>query len=204
LLTNGALASNVFWACRSANLGTSTEFRGVILADQTITNAGSSIFEGRQLAFTADITFNGAAFAGVGVPGSFAPPTATSTVTPSSTMTATSTQTPGATASATQTQTPGLAVPSPVAKGNYIYPSPSTGSSARIVYTMESAGSVKIKIYNETGRLVDSIEEAKGPGLQGSDVNVGRFASGTYYYVLTQVYSGSSEVQSTRKFIVLH
>ena len=241
LLTNGALASNVFWACRSASLGTSTEFGGIILADQSITNAGSSLFEGRQLAFTGSATFNGAAFTGVGVPGSFSTPTPTFSPSPS----ATSTQTPGASTStstptSTRTQTPGVststqtatststptagpagtststptasasstvgpaAPPVPPMGGNYIFPSPSTGDTARIVYTMASAGSVKIKIYNETGRLVDSIEEDKPVGFQGSNVSVGSFASGTYYYVLKLVYADSTETQSSRKFAVLH
>jgi hypothetical protein len=223
ILSGTALASNVFWACRTAIIGTSTEFRGVILADQSITNAGGSLFEGRMLAFTGNATFNGAAFTGVGVPGSFGTPT--STPTPSPTFTATSTQTPVVSAtstatvsptrtatptvtpvvSATSTRTPTALMPTPVPGGNYIFPSPSTGNTARIVYVMKSAGSVKIRIYNETGRLVDSIDEDnKAVGLQGSDVSVGKFASGTYYYVLTQIYNGSTEVQGAHKFAVLH
>jgi hypothetical protein len=69
---------------------------------------------------------------------------------------------------------------------------------------MASGGSVRIRIYNDAGRLVDSIDEDKPVGFQGSQVSVGRFASGSYYYVLTQVYAGSTSVQSTRKFVVLH
>jgi hypothetical protein len=69
---------------------------------------------------------------------------------------------------------------------------------------MTSAGSVKIRIYNEAGRLVDSIDEDKPVGFQGSQVSVDRFAAGAYYYVLTQTYGGSSAVPVTRKFVVLH
>jgi hypothetical protein len=224
ILAGTALASNVFWACRSAIIGTSTEFRGIVLADQTITNAGGSLFEGRMLAFSAGVTFNGAAFTGVGVPGSFATPTSTSTPSATSTATPTGTATPSATPTSTQTSattgtstvtsttttTPTVTVtgtggaPAPVQGGSYIFPSPSTGDTARIVYTMKSAGSVKIKIYNEIGRLVDSLEEDKPVGWQGTQVSVGRFAPGTYYYVLTQIYSGSTEVQSAHKFAVVH
>jgi len=68
--------------------------------------------------------------------------------------------------------------------GSYIFPSPTEGDFATIVYTMSSAGTAKISIYNETGRLVDSIEEAKLAGWQGSSVSVGKFARGIYFYVL--------------------
>ena len=244
ILAGSANAGNVFWACRSASLGTSSAFRGIILANQSITNAGGSTFEGRQLAFTGSASFNGAAFTGVGIPGSFGAATATPTpigtftetpivtfsdtptptgtptatpivtfsntptdtpiqsptTTPTATPTATPTQTPVGTA--TSTVTPGPATP--VAGGDYIYPSPSIGDNARIVYTMASAGSIKIKIYNETGRLVDTITEDKPAGWQGSQVSVGHFASGTYFYVLTQTYPGGNETRSQRKFVVLH
>ena len=169
-LAGGARAANVFWACRSAILGTSTTVRGNILASQTITNAGNGIFEGRQLAFTAGITFNGVADPSMGLPA-------------------------GAVGVA-PTIHPG---------GSYIFPSPTRGSSAKIVYTMVHAGNVRIRIHNEAGALVDTIQEDKPAGFQASQVSVGKFAQGVYFYLLNMNYDdGSKESQPAHKFVVTH
>ncbi|RPI01937.1 MAG: DUF3494 domain-containing protein, partial [Calditrichaeota bacterium] len=60
ILINGANACNIFWAVgTSATLGTSSDFKGNILASETITdNTGASV-EGRLLAHTGAVTFNG-------------------------------------------------------------------------------------------------------------------------------------------------
>ncbi|MBE0543465.1 MAG: DUF3494 domain-containing protein, partial [Verrucomicrobia bacterium] len=66
ILAGGAQAKNVFWQVgTSAVLGTSSDFKGTILADQAITMNTSSTMEGRALAFSAGVTFNGS---GAGVP----------------------------------------------------------------------------------------------------------------------------------------
>jgi hypothetical protein len=59
LLIGGALASNIFWQVgTSATLGTSTVFKGTILADQSISvNSGASI-EGRLFARVAAVTIS--------------------------------------------------------------------------------------------------------------------------------------------------
>ena len=60
ILAGGAQAKNIFWQVgTSAVLGTSSVFNGTILASQAITMNASSIMNGRALAFTAGITFNG-------------------------------------------------------------------------------------------------------------------------------------------------
>ena len=60
ILAGGAQARNVFWQVgTSAVLGTSSVFKGTILADQAITMKTSSTIEGRALAFSAGVTFNG-------------------------------------------------------------------------------------------------------------------------------------------------
>jgi hypothetical protein len=165
-LAGGARAANVFWACRSGILGTNSSFRGTILAQQTITNAGNGIFEGRQLAFTSGITFNGVANPSMGMPA-------------------------------------GAGSGVPANSGSYIFPSPATGDSADIVYTMASAGEAQIHIYNETGRLVDSIVEQKGSGWQTSHVSVGKFAQGLYFYVIHMKYDdGGKDTQGPHKFVV--
>lgn len=170
VLANGASAANVFWACRTGILGTDATFYGNILADQSITNAGNGIFQGRQLAFTGNVTFNGLANPTLGLP-----------------------------------QAAGVTVPGAKQGGSYIYPSPVKGMNADIVYTMASAGSVMIVIYNEVGRRVDTIEENKAKGWQSSHVSVGKFASGLYFYMLSMRYDdGSKEAQERRKFLVRH
>jgi hypothetical protein len=169
-LAGGALAQNVFWVCRTGILGTDGSFRGTILAQQSVTNAGNDVFEGRQLAFTGSATFNGKANPSMSLPGRGAF---------------------------------GLQV-APT-NGSYIYPSPTHGNTATIVYTMVQSGSVRIRIYNESGRLVDTITDTKSSSLQTSPVSVGKFAPGVYFYLINMAYDdGSKETQAKRKFVVLH
>ena len=60
ILTGGAQAKNVFWQVgSSAFLGTSTSFKGTIMADQSITMPSTSTLEGRALARIAQVTFDG-------------------------------------------------------------------------------------------------------------------------------------------------
>lgn len=66
ILAGGAQAKNIFWQVgTSAVLGTFSNFKGTILADQAITINTSSTIEGRALAFTAGVVFNGS---GAGAP----------------------------------------------------------------------------------------------------------------------------------------
>lgn len=60
ILAGGARAENIFWQVgTSAVLGTSSSFKGTILADQSVTMETSSTIEGRALAFEAGVVFNG-------------------------------------------------------------------------------------------------------------------------------------------------
>ena len=60
ILAGGAQAKNIFWQVgTSATLGTFCNFKGTILADQAITMDTSSTMEGRALAFSAQVAFNG-------------------------------------------------------------------------------------------------------------------------------------------------
>ncbi|MEO6034131.1 MAG: ice-binding family protein, partial [Verrucomicrobiota bacterium] len=60
ILAGGAQAKNVFWQVgTSAVLGTFSVFKGTILADQSITINTSATIEGRALAFSGGVTFNG-------------------------------------------------------------------------------------------------------------------------------------------------
>lgn len=131
-------------------------------------------------------------------------PTSTPTASPVFSATPTPSVTPVLTATLVVTATPTPGLPVPASGKSYIYPSPSTGPTARIVYTMAGPGKVKIRIYNEVGDLVDTLQEDKPAGLQSSTVNLFAMAPGVYRYFLNLTYdSGSSETQSVKKFVVL-
>ena len=230
LLTNGAQAKNVFWAIgSSATLNTGSTFVGTILAYTAITvNTGCNI-TGRLLALNAAVTVDSSSINTSSV--SQAPcntvtatstPTpggsATSTGTPTAGGSATSTGTPtaGSTATRTSTPTPASSVtalathtagPAPAPWPNsYFFPSPAKGDAGAVAYDLRQAGVVTLRIYNQTGRLVDTIHDSKPAGWQASKVSVGKFASGVYYYILYLQYSadGTSETQAPRKFVVAH
>ena len=60
ILAGGAQARNIFWQVgTSAIIETFAKFKGTILADQAIVMKTSSTMEGRALAFTAGVTYNG-------------------------------------------------------------------------------------------------------------------------------------------------
>jgi hypothetical protein len=60
ILTGGAQARNIFWQVgSSATLGTSSVFAGTIMAYASITMNASSTMDGRALAQTGAVTFNG-------------------------------------------------------------------------------------------------------------------------------------------------
>ena len=60
ILAGGAQARNIFWQVgTSATLGTGTVFKGTIIASQAITMNSTSAMDGRALAFSAGVTFNG-------------------------------------------------------------------------------------------------------------------------------------------------
>ena len=60
ILAGGAQARNIFWQVgTSATIGTFAVFKGTIMADQAITMNTAAAMDGRALAFTAGVTFNG-------------------------------------------------------------------------------------------------------------------------------------------------
>jgi hypothetical protein len=60
ILAGGAQARNIFWQVgTSATIGTFAVFKGTILSDQAIVMKTTSTMDGRALAFTAGVTFNG-------------------------------------------------------------------------------------------------------------------------------------------------
>jgi hypothetical protein len=60
ILAGGAQARNIFWQVgSSAVIGTFAVFKGTIIADQAITINSTGAMDGRALAFSAGVTFNG-------------------------------------------------------------------------------------------------------------------------------------------------
>ena len=60
ILAGGAQARNIFWQVgTSAVIETFAVFKGTIIADQSITMKTTSAMDGRALAFSAGVTFNG-------------------------------------------------------------------------------------------------------------------------------------------------
>lgn len=60
ILAGGARPENIFWqVTTSVSIGTFAVFKGTIMADQGIVMNTSSTMDGRALAFTAGVTFNG-------------------------------------------------------------------------------------------------------------------------------------------------
>lgn len=59
VLAGGALPRNIFWQVgSSAVIGAGAEFKGTILADQSITMDLDSVLDGRALAFEASVTYD--------------------------------------------------------------------------------------------------------------------------------------------------
>jgi len=60
ILAGGAQARNIFWQVgTAATIGTFAVFKGTIMSDQAITMDTTSAMDGRALAFSAGVTFNG-------------------------------------------------------------------------------------------------------------------------------------------------
>jgi hypothetical protein len=103
----------------------------------------------------------------------------------------------------TSTPTPTTG-PTAVTGKAYLYPSPVRGGSATLLYVMAGPGKAHIRIYNEVGDLVDSLQEDKGIGQQSTVINFKSMAPGVYHYFLNLTYdSGASDSQSVKKFVVL-
>ena len=79
ILSGGAKAANIFWQVgSSATLGTTSAFKGNILALASITVTTGAAVEGRLLARTAAVTLD-SNIVGLGIPADTTPPTVSST-----------------------------------------------------------------------------------------------------------------------------
>jgi len=88
----------------------------------------------------------------------------------------------------------------------YVFPSPTTGKTAGIAYWMTGPGSVNIRIYNEVGDLMQTLDETKATGTQGSTINTGDLARGVYFCLLKMAYDdvNTSSENYKLKFAVTH
>jgi hypothetical protein len=86
----------------------------------------------------------------------------------------------------------------------YVFPSPAH-ASARIAYLMAEPGSVRIRVYNAAGELVDVLEDTRPAGVQFTDIATSRLAPGVYLYLVQRTYaSGVSDRLAVHKFVVAH
>ena len=93
-----------------------------------------------------------------------------------------------------------------VSAGNgrtYAFPSPAKGNLVNIAYQMAETGKARIRVYNDNGDLAASVEEAKAPGPQRSQISIKDFAPGVYIYKTVLSYnSGREEALDVQKFAV--
>lgn len=88
-------------------------------------------------------------------------------------------------------------------QGDFIYPSPATGASAKFAFCMAESGNVSIKVWNAVGDIVARVEETKASGAQVSPLMTGRLAPGIYLYRIEKLYaSGKSDSSNVKKFVV--
>ncbi|MDO8631355.1 MAG: SBBP repeat-containing protein [Phycisphaerales bacterium] len=88
---------------------------------------------------------------------------------------------------------------------DYFYPSPATGPTGTFSYCMESAGSVKIRVYNVIGDLTVKVDDTKPSGAALSTIDTGRLAPGVYLYILERDYNNGTKARSkVKKFVVKH
>jgi hypothetical protein len=99
----------------------------------------------------------------------------------------------------------GYAGANPPAKGQtFAFPSPAKGSAINVVYNMVDSGKAAIRIWNENGDLVATIEERKLAGFQKSRIPINNFAPGVYLYKVVMTYdSGNVEKLDAQKFAVV-
>ena len=78
-----------------------------------------------------------------------------------------------------------------------IYPNPANGN-AEIDFSLTSSSSINIKIYDVTGRLINTVlNEMRSSGVQKIQVNTEGLQNGIYFYTITG--DGFNE---TKKFVV--
>jgi hypothetical protein len=198
-LIGGAQASNIFWqvgGLTGATLGTNAVFSGNILSlAQVIMDSGATL-NGRALA-QEQVTLIANT---VSVP---------VVIVPSGSVGSNPTGSPnlGNNSGNLVVMSPGgYAGPNPPAstsKEAFAYPSPARTGVVNLVYNMTETGRASIRIWNENGDLVASLDEPKLSGPQTSRIAIGGFAPGIYLYKIILYYDSNTEQRlNVRKFVV--
>ena len=140
---NGAQACHVYWQVgTSATLGTTSSFKGTIMALTSIAVTTGTVVEGRALARNGEVTLNNNVFTmpgcntGTETPPTTAPTTAPTTGTAGGTKTASGTKTAGGTKTA-PTTTSSTGVPGEERAGTNL---PDTGASAALFWLLAMGG----------------------------------------------------------------
>jgi len=100
--------------------------------------------------------------------------TATGTFSPVPTGTASPTPTP----TPTETTLPGAG------KTEFVYPNPVAGKTGHLVYQLEAAGKIQVRVYNAAYDLAAKFEDAQDAGRHEMTLNLQSFAPGVYYLLL--------------------
>jgi hypothetical protein len=85
--------------------------------------------------------------------------------------------------------------PSPPAPANkpYVFSNPSSGPTVNFVYNMAGSGTAFIRVWNASGVLAASLQNAQSIGIQQSVLNIQSFAPGHYFYQVDLKYDSGGE-----------
>jgi hypothetical protein len=85
----------------------------------------------------------------------------------------------------------------------FVYPSPSQGNSAWVVYNLPKSGTAIVYIYNEAGDLVTQTQQSDNVGIQQIYLDLTHYRSGIYICrVVLTLDSGAGSALPLFKFIV--
>jgi uncharacterized repeat protein (TIGR01451 family) len=83
-----------------------------------------------------------------------------------------------------------------------VYPSPARGEKAFVAFYLDVAAVVKVRVYNQQGILLDTVEEYRDAGPAQLAVSTGRLAPGIYYYTVEVNVPGGRTMHKPRKLVV--
>lgn len=85
----------------------------------------------------------------------------------------------------------------------FVYPSPSQGSSAWVVYNLPESGTATVYIFNEAGDLAAQTQQSNNAGVQQVYLDLTHYRPGVYICrVVLTLDSGGGSALPLFKFIV--
>jgi hypothetical protein len=86
---------------------------------------------------------------------------------------------------------------------SYVFPQPAI-DTLNIIYSSDTSSDVQIYIYNAAAMPVADFKNPSAPGFTNkAELNISRFASGVYYYIIRAKDSAGREVNyKPGKFLV--